>query len=194
MEPTFFESPDEFREWLSRNHDQVDELWVGYYKKATRRPSITWPESVDEALCFGWIDGIRKSRDEHSYVIRFTPRRAGSIWSNRNVERLEAMIEDGRMTEAGLAAWRARKEEKTGVYSFERDAAELGEDRERRFMKNRKAWAFYANQPPGYRKQCAWWIVSAKKEETRERRFATLVECSEAGELIPPLRWGRKAK
>jgi len=192
--PTFFVNPARFRRWLENNHDTVDVLWVGFYKKATGKPSITWPESVDEALCFGWIDGKRQSRDEESYVIRFTPRRPGSIWSSRNVSRIEALIEAGRMEPAGLAAWERRNEARTGVYSFERDRAELGPDREREIRKNRNAWRFFQKQPPGYRKQCAWWIISAKREDTRARRLATLIECSEAGELIPPLRIGRSPK
>lgn len=188
MTPVFFESPTAFRAWLSKNHASRTELWVGFHRKSTGRPSITWPESVDEALCFGWIDGLRKSYDEQSYVIRFTPRRSGSIWSTRNVTRIEALIEEGRVAAPGLAAWRNRDVEKTGVYSFERETAELGAARERELRKNRKAWTFFQSQPPGYRKQCAWWIISAKREATRSRRLAILVECSEAGERIPPLR------
>lgn len=194
MEPVFFANPSAFRDWLSRNHGTVDELWVGFYKKATGKPSMTWPESVDEALCFGWIDGVRKARDEESYVIRFTPRRSGSAWSLRNVKRIEALIEQGRMAAPGLEAWEKRDDGKTGIYSFERDKARLGEARERAFRSNRRAWEYFQSQPPGYRKQCAWWVISAKREETRDRRFDTLVECCEAGEVIPPLRWARRTK
>jgi uncharacterized protein YdeI (YjbR/CyaY-like superfamily) len=194
MKPTFFENPPAFRTWLSTHGSSEAELWVGFHRKATGRPSMTWPESVDEALCFGWIDGVRKSIDERSYAIRFTPRRPGSIWSARNVGRIEALMAQGRMQKPGLAAWEHRDPAKTAVYSFERDTAELDEDRERRFRRNRQAWTFYQSQPPGYRKLCAWWIISAKRESTRERRFVTLVECSEAGERVPPLRNGRTAK
>lgn len=184
MKPTFFENPAAFRQWLERNHATVDELWVGFHRKSSANASITWPESVDEALCFGWIDGIRKSLDSESYVIRFTPRRPGSNWSARNVGRVEALISEGRMAKPGLIAWEQRDEAKTGVYSFERENAELGEDRERLFRRNRKAWRFFQSQPPGYRKLCAWWIISAKREDTRERRLARLIECSAAGERI----------
>jgi uncharacterized protein YdeI (YjbR/CyaY-like superfamily) len=194
MKPTFFENPAAFRTWLSTHGSSEEELWVGFHRKATGRPSMTWPESVDEALCFGWIDGVRKSIDERRYAIRFTPRRPGSIWSARNVGRIEALMAQGRMSKRGLVAWEQRDPAKTAVYSFERDAAELDEDRERRFRRNRKAWTFYQSQPPGYRKLSAWWIISAKRESTRERRFATLVECSEAGERVPPMRNGRTAK
>jgi uncharacterized protein YdeI (YjbR/CyaY-like superfamily) len=186
MEPTFFENPAAFRRWLERNHATVDELWVGFHRKSSPNPSITWPESVDEALCFGWIDGIRKSLDSQSYVIRFTPRRRGSNWSVRNVSRIEALISEGRMAKPGMIAWEQRDEAKTGVYSFERDNAELGRDRERTFRTNPNAWKFFQSQAPGYRRLCAWWIISAKREDTRERRLAKLIEYSGRGERILP--------
>lgn len=184
MKPTFFENPGAFRRWLERNHAEADELWVGLHRKSSGKPSITWPEAVDEALCFGWIDGVRKSFDSESYIIRFTPRRPDSIWSARNASRVEALIAQGRMAKPGLTAWEQRDEAKTGLYSFERENAELGQEREREFRRNPKAWSFFRSQPPGYRKLCAWWIISAKREATRERRLAKLIEVSEAGERI----------
>jgi uncharacterized protein YdeI (YjbR/CyaY-like superfamily) len=185
MTPAFFETPVAFRRWLAKYHATVDELWVGFYRKASGKPSITWPESVDEALCYGWIDGVRKSIDDESYVIRFTPRRPGSIWSARNVGRIESLIAEGRMAEPGMEAWRRRDEAKTGMYSFERDNATLEEEHMRAFRRNRKAWKFFQSQPPGYRRLCAWWIISARREETRNRRLAKLIAHSEAGERIP---------
>jgi len=188
MTATFFPTPDDFRGWLARHHDETDELWVGYYKKATGKPSITWPESVDEALCFGWIDGIRKSIDGEAYRIRFTPRRPGSHWSRVNLERVAALVEEGRMAPAGLAAHEARDPERAGQYSFERDGASLTPAHVREFRSHPDAWAFWRAQPDGYRKQATWWVVSAKREDTRARRLAALIEDSASGLRIKPLR------
>ncbi|HEX7048787.1 MAG TPA: YdeI/OmpD-associated family protein [Longimicrobiales bacterium] len=189
METHFFRTPAEFRAWLERHHATADELWVGFYKKTSGRPSLTWPESVDEALCFGWIDGIRKSIDEVSYRIRFTPRRPGSIWSTANIRRAQELIEAGRMQPAGLEAFAGRKEDRTRRYSFDQGVVELGEAYEAEFRANAKAWAFFEAQPPSYRRTATWWVISAKREETRRRRLATLIRDSEAGERIAPLRW-----
>jgi uncharacterized protein YdeI (YjbR/CyaY-like superfamily) len=191
MDVTFFPTPDDFRGWLAEHHASARELWVGFYKKATGRASITWPESVDEALCFGWIDGIRKSIDDEAYRIRFTPRRPGSHWSRVNLERVVVLIEEGRMAPAGLSAWEARDPEKSGRYSHERGTEEgLTEPQLRRLRSNRKAWAFWQAQPPGYRRLVAGWIASAKKEETRGRRLDTLIEDCANGLRIKHLRRG----
>jgi len=188
--PTFFPSAADFRRWLAEHHDARDELWVGYWKKASGKPSITWPESVDEALCFGWIDGIRKSIDDEAYMIRFTPRRPGSIWSRVNLQRVAALNDAGRMTPAGSAAYEARDPERSGVYSFEREDVRLTPEQVRRFRRDAKAWAFWKAQPAGYRKQATAWVVSAKRDETRARRLARLIEDSASGLRIKELRRG----
>ena len=192
MEPTgitHFESPDAFRDWLRRHHPERDELWVGFWKKATGRASITWPESVDEALCFGWIDGLRKRVDDEAYTIRFTPRRSGSTWSLRNIERYEALDAEGRVEPAGAAAYRKRMEENSGKYSFEQETpATLSDDYVARLQSDEAAWTDWQSRPPGYRKQVTHWIMSAKRESTRERRLTALIEDSAAGRKIKPLR------
>jgi uncharacterized protein YdeI (YjbR/CyaY-like superfamily) len=188
MKPTFFATPAEFRRWLEKHHDSESELLVGFYKKGSGRPSITWPESVDEALCFGWIDGVRKTLDEDSYTIRFTPRRKGSIWSKVNTRRAEELIELKRMHPSGLKAFEARDPEKTGIYSFERENAQLSAEDEATFRANRKAWRFFELQPPGYRKIAIFYVMSAKREETRARRLRTLINESAAGRRIGLLR------
>jgi uncharacterized protein YdeI (YjbR/CyaY-like superfamily) len=186
IRPRYFATPNDWREWLEKHHASRDELWVGFHKKGSGKPSITWPESVDEALCFGWIDGVRKTIDANSYVIRFTPRRAGSNWSQINIGRVRALIREKRMHDAGLRAFKKRDPKKTGVYSFEqqRAAAKLSAAQEKEFKRNRAAWAFFQSQPPGYRKIAAWYVVSAKRDETRARRLATLIEDSAAGRRI----------
>lgn len=186
---THFESATAFRAWLEAHHDRRDELWVGYWKKATGRPSITWEESVDVALCFGWIDGIRKRVDDEAYTIRFTPRRARSIWSGRNVERYRAMEAEDLVEPAGRAAFEARREDRTAIYSFEQDDPHtLDEDFLRRLRADDDAWADWEARPPGYRRTAVHWIMSAKREETRERRFRALLEESAAGRKVKPLR------
>jgi uncharacterized protein YdeI (YjbR/CyaY-like superfamily) len=190
MDPTFFPTPDDFRGWLVEHHAGVDELWVGFYRKSTGRPSITWPESVDEALCFGWIDGIRKTVDEEAYMIRFTPRRSGSHWSRVNLERVTVLIEERRMSPAGMAAYEARDPEKSARYSYERETAAFTKAQLGRLRANRQAWKFWQAQPAGSRKQVTAWVTTAKKEETRERRLATLVEDCANGLRIKQLRRG----
>ena len=192
MDVTFFESPSGFRTWLEQNHDATQELWVGFYKKSSGKPSITWPEAVDEALCFGWIDGVRKSIDESSYTIRFTPRKAGSIWSAVNIKRVGELSQLGRMQPEGLKAFEKRVEKKSGLYSYE-NAAELDEAYEQQFRANKKAWDFFQARPASYRRAAIWWVVTAKKEETKLKRLATLIEDSEHGRTIAPLtRWPRQ--
>ncbi len=188
MEPTTFERPQDFRTWLEQHHDSASEIWVGYYKKASGKPSMTWPESVDEALCFGWIDGIRKSIDAEAYMIRFTPRRARSIWSAVNIGRVAALTEEGRMRPSGLEAFEARREDRSGIYSYEqRDEAKLDPGYEKRFSAKKEAWAAFEAMPKSYRQAAIRWVMTAKKEETRERRLATLIEDSAAGRTIAPL-------
>jgi uncharacterized protein YdeI (YjbR/CyaY-like superfamily) len=188
MEPTTFERPEDFRAWLEQHHDSEPELWVGYHKKGSGKPSMTWPESVDEALCFGWIDGIRKSIDAGRYMIRFTPRRARSIWSAVNIGRVAALREEGRMRPAGLKVFQARREDRSGIYSYEqRDQAKLEPAYEKRFRAKKKAWASFQARPKSYRQAAIRWVMTAKKEETRERRLATLIEASAAGRTVPPL-------
>jgi len=194
MKPTFFRTPDEFRKWLAKHHDTTNQLLVGYYKKDTGKPSITWPESVDEALCFGWIDGIRKSIDDSRYTIRFTPRRSGSTWSSVNIGRAQELIKQGRMQPAGLTAYEARRENKSGIYSYEQRPAELVEPYNRLLKKNKAAWSFFQQQPPSYRKVISWWIVCAKKEETRLKRLERLEVFSAKGQRLPEMTAGKKAR
>jgi uncharacterized protein YdeI (YjbR/CyaY-like superfamily) len=194
MEATFFESPAAFRSWLEQHAATAVELWVGFYKKGTGRPSITWPESVDEALCFGWIDGIRKRIDDHSYAIRFTPRKPRSTWSAVNVKRVAELAEQGRMRPAGLSAFERRAEAKTGIYAYEqRASAQLGAEFEQEFRANQPAWEFFQAQPAGYRKTAIWWVVSAKQEATRRKRLATLIDDSAHHRTIAPLTRRPKA-
>jgi uncharacterized protein YdeI (YjbR/CyaY-like superfamily) len=188
MDPTFFATPTEWRTWLARHHATADELWVGFYKRGTGRPSITWPESVDHALCYGWIDGVRKSLGPESYVIRFTPRRPGSTWSKVNLKRVDELEALGLMQPAGRAAHRARMAAKSGIYSYEqRAAAELTPEQERAFKRNRKAWAYFQAAAPWYRRTAIHWVMSAKREETRAKRLVTLIADSAAGRRIRQL-------
>jgi uncharacterized protein YdeI (YjbR/CyaY-like superfamily) len=159
-------------------------LWVGFYKTGSGKPSITWPESVDEALCVGWIDGIRKSLDEVSYTIRFTPRRTRSIWSAVNIRRVRALTRQGRMRPAGLEAFKARQDNRSGIYSYEQRSENLPEPYAGIFRTSKSAWGFFQSQPPSYRKVTGWWIVSAKKEETRLARLDKLIEASAAGRRL----------
>lgn len=189
MTPTFFKTSAEFRRWLRAHHDSARELWVGFHTKASGRPSLSWPESVDEALCFGWIDGVRKSLEEHSYVIRFTPRMPGSTWSLVNTRRAQQLIEAGRVMPAGLNAFNARDPARSGVDSFEqREHARFTAEQERRFKSNKPAWAFFQAQPAGYRKVATFWVASAKQEATRARRLQQLIDDSAAGLRIGLLR------
>src|ERR1022692_5060144 len=181
MKVAFFPSPSDLRKWFEKNHATTPELWVGFYKKSTGKVSITWPESVDEALCFGWIDGIRKSVDHVSYKIRFTPRRRGSIWSAVNIKRAGALADERRMRPTGVKAFAARRENKSGIYAYEQRRAELEELYSGMLKKSKAAWDFFQAQPPSYRKTLSWWIVSAKKEETRLKRLEKLIEESAHG-------------
>jgi len=172
-----FESPDGFRAWLEKFHARRDELWVGYWKKATGRPSLTWEESVDEALCYGWIDGVRKRLDENAYTIRFTPRREGSTWSVRNMARYAELESRGRVNVPGKAAYDRRIEEKTGTYAYEqRKPSRLSDAYLSRLRSNESAWAHWQGRPPSYQKKVEHWVMSAKREDTRQRRLAKLIE------------------
>jgi uncharacterized protein YdeI (YjbR/CyaY-like superfamily) len=184
MEIKFFKTPEDFRKWLEKHHEVARELWVGYYKKDSGRPSMTWPESVDEALCFGWIDGIRKSVDRESYKIRFTPRRARSIWSAVNIKRVEELAREGRMRPAGERAFAARVENRSGIYAYEQRQTELVEPYGERLRRNRAAWKFFQAQTASYRKAAIWWVLSAKREETRLKRLETLIADSAAGRTL----------
>ncbi|HEX7706891.1 MAG TPA: YdeI/OmpD-associated family protein [Thermoanaerobaculia bacterium] len=189
MDAKFFRSATEFRRWLESHHSTADELWVGFYKKAASRRGITYAEAVDESLCFGWIDGIRKRIDEERYANRFTPRKPRSNWSDVNTRRVAELTAAGRMHPAGLAAFQLRDESRAGVYSFEnRAAATLTPMQEARFRKSARAWTFFEAQPPGYRKTAIWWVVSAKREQTREKRLTTLIDDSANGLRIAMLR------
>lgn len=185
VNPKFFKTPSAFRKWLATHHAKSKELWVGFYKKNSGKPSIDWPESVEEALCFGWIDGIRKSIDDESYMIRFSPRKPSSIWSAVNIKHAQRLIKEGRMQTAGLKAFKARKENRSGIYSYEQRSPELEGEYARKLKRNKAAWRFFESQPPGYRKTANWWIVSAKKEETRLKRLDQLIELSAQGRRIP---------
>ena len=188
MEPTFFATAEEFRAWLEEHHANERELLVGFYKKGSGAPSITWSEAVDEALCFGWIDGVRRSLDAESYTIRFTPRQPRSTWSAVNIERAKELARLGRITPAGLKAFEARTDDRSAIYAYEqRHAAALDPEHERQFRANEQAWEFFDAQPPSYRKAAIWWVVSAKKDETKAKRLATLIEDSEAGRRVAPL-------
>ncbi|MFL6846961.1 MAG: YdeI/OmpD-associated family protein [Sphingomicrobium sp.] len=189
--PTFFASEADFRRWLQANHDTAPELLVGFWKKGSGKPSIDWPLARDQALYFGWIDGIRKSLGEKAYTIRFTPRRKGSIWSKVNVERYEALTAEGQMTAAGVRAYEENKH-KSGLYSYENEQKELTAAEEKLFRRSKAAWTDWEKRPPGYRKLVLHWITSAKRPEARAKRLATLIEVSSRGERIPGYDWQKK--
>lgn len=179
MRPLFFATPTAFRAWLKKHHKTETELLVGFYKKGSGKPSITWPESVDEALCVGWIDGVRKRLDAEAYTIRFTPRRPTSTWSAVNIGRVAVMIEQGRMLPAGLAAFEKRTAKKSSVYSYEqKDAPALDAKYEKSFRANKAAWAFFTSQANWYRRNSIRWVMTAKAEQTRLRRLSQLMAAS----------------
>jgi len=184
MKINYFKSPSDFRRWLEKNHATTQELWVGYYKKSSGQPSITWPESVDEALCFGWIDGIRKSIDDLRYTSRFTRRKRGSVWSAVNIKRAQELSDKGLMKPAGMTAFNARKENRSGIYSYEQRSANLAAPYEKRLRQDKVAWNFFYAQPPSYRKAIGWWVVSAKQEATRLKRLEKLIKESARGKRL----------
>ncbi|MBE2182789.1 MAG: YdeI/OmpD-associated family protein [Anaerolineae bacterium] len=176
-EPVFFETAADFRMWLEKNHQSETELWVGMYKKSTGRPSITWPEVVDQCLCFGWIDGLRKTIDEYRFMNRITPRKPTSNWSAVNIAKVETLTAQGLMYPAGLEAFSKRKDEKSRVYSFEQaKEAALNEEEIAQFQRHPEAWAWFESRPPGYRRKAIHWVISAKRAETRQKRLAALIE------------------
>ena len=178
----YFSSPAEFRAWLEEHHESAGEVWLGYWKKHTGKPSLTWSEAVDEALCFGWIDGILRRVDEERHMQRFTPRKPASNWSSVNIAKVEQLRAEGRMRPAGEAAFALRQEPKSGVYSYEqRHLATFEPEQEERFKANDAAWRYWSAAPAGYRKMATWWVVSAKRPETRAKRLDTLIEASAAG-------------
>lgn len=188
--PTFFPKSADFRAWLEEHHATTDHLWVGYYKKATHKPSVTWEDTVEEALCFGWIDGIRKSRGDESYMIRFTPRKPRGVWSQRNIDLVERLTAEGRMKAEGLAAFAFKDVHPDSGYATVKMDGALTEGMVARFKETAGAWELYQEQPPGYRRKAARWVTSAKRKETRERRLATLIDDSANGLRIKQLRRG----
>lgn len=183
----FFKTPADFRKWLGKNHAGVAVLWLAFYKRDSGRPSITYPEALDEALCYGWIDGVRKAVDDVSYTIRFTPRKPDSIWSMVNIRRVGELTKLGRMMPPGIAAFELRDEEKARRYSYENHQRALGDVYEKKFRASKKAWQFYEAQAPWYRRTSSFWVTSAKQEETRLRRLEQLIACSAKGERIPQM-------
>jgi uncharacterized protein YdeI (YjbR/CyaY-like superfamily) len=186
MEHKFFANPSDFRKWLEENHDKEKELIVGFYKVDSGKPSITWSQSVDEALCFGWIDGIRKSIDHESYCIRFTPRKPTSIWSAVNINKMEEMIPKGLVQRAGLLAYEKRKDHKSKIYTYEQadGIIQLSDEAEHKFKANLNAWEFFQKQAPYYRKQMTRWIISAKQPSTQLSRLEKLIKASEEGKRL----------
>lgn len=194
-EPRFFRSASELRKWLEKHHARDSEILLGLYKKKAAHLGLTYADALDEALCFGWIDGVRRSIDDERWTIRFTPRKPGSIWSKVNLAHVARLTEAGRMRPAGIAAFEARTAKRTGVYSFEQSKpSELDPERAAKLRANAAAHAFFTKQAPSYQRTAAFWVMSAKKDETRDRRLETLIACSARGEVAPPFAWGRGAK
>jgi uncharacterized protein YdeI (YjbR/CyaY-like superfamily) len=187
-EPIYFDSPAAFRAWLEEHHETATELWVGYWKKATGKPSLVWSEAVDEALCFGWIDGVLRRVDDARHVQRFTPRKPTSNWSAINIAKVEKLRAEGRMFPAGEAAFARRRDDKSAIYSHEqRSNPQLEPGEQAQLEGNAAAWAYFSARPPSYRRPAIWWVISATRPETRARRLATLIEDSAAGRTIKPL-------
>jgi uncharacterized protein YdeI (YjbR/CyaY-like superfamily) len=184
IKPRFFKTSQAFRNWLEKNHDKAKEIYVGFYKKGSDKSCITWSEAVDGALCFGWIDGIRKSIDEISYTNRFTPRKPNSNWSAINIKKIEELTEKGLMHSAGIAAFQKRKEERSAIYSYESKTAELPEQFQKKFKKDKKAWTYFHSRSNYYKKRITHWIMSAKTEETKMRRLEKLINISGQEQLL----------
>jgi uncharacterized protein YdeI (YjbR/CyaY-like superfamily) len=192
VKPRFFKTPRELREWMNANHATARELLIGFYKKASGKPSVVYQEALDEALAVGWIDGLRKNLTADSYTIRFTPRSATSFWSQVNIARVKELIAQDRMRKPGLAAFEQRDESRARQYSYERDASAFERAQLDQFKADKKAWAFFEVQPPGYRKLAAFYVTSAKKEETRARRLATVIELSHNGRRLDLMTRAKK--
>jgi uncharacterized protein YdeI (YjbR/CyaY-like superfamily) len=193
--PRFFPTPTHFRRWLEKQHASATELLVGFYKTGSGKPSITWPESVDEALCVGWIDGVRKRIDDESYVIRFTPRKPSSTWSAVNIKKMDELIRQRRVGPAGIKAFEMRSEKKSGIYSYEqRESATLSDEFEQLFRANAAAWDHFQARAPWYRRTSTHWVMTAKQEATRQRRLAILIEACATGKPIPQMKYAGKRK
>jgi len=184
MEPVYFPTQEEFRRWLEKNHDKASELLVGFWKVGSGKPSMTWSESVDQALCFGWIDGVRRSLGLEAYTIRFTPRRPKSIWSKINIDKVERLKKEDLMHPAGLAAYEKKEDHRSAIYAYENRPREFTPEHEKQFKKNKKAWRFFGEQPPGYRRLMIFYVSSAKQESTRLSRLKRLVDASEEGKRL----------
>jgi uncharacterized protein YdeI (YjbR/CyaY-like superfamily) len=187
-EPHFFASPAEFNAWLALHHNTETALIVGFHKVGTGKPSMSWSESVDEALCYGWIDGVRKSLGADAYCIRFTPRKKGSIWSLVNMNKVAQLMAEGRMQPAGMLAWNDRREDRSAIYAFEKPMVELSPEFMAKFEEHPEALKFFEGQAMSYRKPAQLWVMSAKQEETRQKRLATLIEDSAAGRRLKQYR------
>jgi len=194
MKPTFFKNQKELRKWFENNHDKGKEIWIGFYKKDSGKANFTWSQSVDQALCFGWIDGIRKSIDEVSYMIQFTPRNPKSNWSAVNIKKINELTKLGLINPAGIEVFKKREEKRSEIYSFEQNKVKLSKTYEFKFKSNKKAWKFFQSLPPSTKKPSIWWVMSAKKEETQIKRLDTLIKSSEEKTVIPQLRWSKKEK
>jgi len=192
MHPTFFAKQKDFRKWLEKNHAKETELYAGFYKVSTGKESITWPQSVDEALCFGWIDGVRKNIDAESYYIRFTPRKPGSIWSAINIKKIEELTAQGLMKPAGIAAYSKRAESRSKIYSYEKAPVDLSKAYEKLFKANKKAWGFFNTQPAWYKRVSIHRVMSAKQQVTQLKRLEQLIKDSEAEKTIKELSYGNK--
>ncbi len=190
----YFKTQQSFRAWLEKNHAKKDELWLGYYKKASGKKSITYKEALEEVLCFGWIDGISRGIDDEKYCQRYTPRRKGSIWSAVNIKKAEELIKNGKMHSSGLHVYKNRDPEKAGLYSGEQKEIKFTPQFEKKLKSNKKAWAYFSNMPPGYRRTATWWVISAKQEETKKRRLDTLIKDSAAGRKIALLMPAKEKK
>ncbi len=185
-EVNFFNNEEEFNDWLEEHHAEASEIWVGYFRVSTGRPSLTWSASVDAALCFGWIDGIRKTIDKQKYKIRFTPRKVNSVWSAVNVKKVKALIQLGKMRPEGIHVFNNRTDAQ-GYHSEQRNV-ELAKEYEEQIKENQTAWLFFTNLAPSYKRDSIWWVMSAKKEETRLRRLGILIASSKEGIKIPILQ------
>ena len=188
----FFKDAKSFSDWLDKNHQKEKVLWVCYYKKHTKKPSITWEESVAGALCYGWIDGLRRSIDGESYKIRFTPRRKNSIWSKKNINTINKLLEQKKMMPTGMRAFEHRKDHKSAIYTYEKQNLTLSEEYIEALKTEARIWKYYKNLTPSVKKQSVNWIMSAKQQETRDRRFGIFIESCGARKLIPALEWARK--
>lgn len=192
MKPRFFSDQSHLRKWFEKNYDKKSELFVGYYKVSSGKPSVNWSQSVDEALCFGWIDGIRKSINEESYMIRFTPRKPNSNWNAINIKKVEQLTKLGLMKPAGIAAFEKRKEKNSEIYSYEKRDEKFSTDFLKQLKGNKKAWAFFNSQPPYYQRVAQRWVMSAKQEATRIKRMHILIRDCAEGVKIKPMRVGSK--